>query len=218
MNVSATRYSFHALMTASKPVVTSAGAVSAGKFTTTTPTSLSLQLSLLEGSTPVTLPLQAARIEATLSSSGCTGKIGGGILVNDLNNTLLPALAEQLNTRLATDVEATCPTAGASCQAAKTAACCSHTNNIVLGLFDVGCSGVGAGDYMITADELKCPGNLISTALQADVDLVPGVGGSNTACPGCDSVSVGVAFSCTPPLTNGATTGANGGFSAPNEH
>jgi hypothetical protein len=194
-----------------------AGAVASGKFTTTTPGNLSLQLSLLEGSEPVTIALKSGRIEATLSSAGCSGKIGGGILLTDLNNTLIPALADQLNTRLATDVEVTCPTAGATCQAAKTAACCSSSNKTILGLFDMGCNGVGAGDYMITADELRCPAGLIATALQPDVDLVNAQGQPGTDGV-ADSVSVGVAFTCTPPLTTGATTGANGGFTASGEH
>jgi hypothetical protein len=164
-----------------------AGAVSAAKFTTTTPGNLNLQITFIMGGNPITIPLKAARIESTLTATGCTGKIGGGILKSDIEGTLYPAIADTLTHRFADD-------------GCKPGPCSDPQDATVASFVDTGCpanctpcTGT-AGDYVVTADEIRC--GTIGTVLTPDVDLVkadgsPGKDGTK------DSVSIGVGFSCT---------------------
>jgi hypothetical protein len=161
------------------------GTVSSGKFTTTTPGNLTLQLSLLQGSNPIMISLKAARLEATISGNTCTGKIGGGILAKDLNDNLVPALADQINTRIQTDKEASCDK---TCGASKMASCCSSTNQTILTLFDTN------GDFTITTDEVKT-NTFVQAILTADVDILDASG--NIGKDGTpESVSIGLGFTC----------------------
>jgi hypothetical protein len=74
-----------------------AGGISGGTFAGG-PNEISLDLALLPGSAPVHLRLVGAHISADVTEAGCTnGRLGGGIPQDDVNTSVLPAVAAFLN-------------------------------------------------------------------------------------------------------------------------
>ena len=63
---------------------------------------VTIRVPFFAGQAPIAFALDDARIAVDLRGGGCTGKIGGRIPVADLRERLLPRLAEQVLTHMAT--------------------------------------------------------------------------------------------------------------------
>jgi hypothetical protein len=137
------------------------------------PAKIAIQISLVSGGKPLAITLNAARIEAQVTASGCmAGRIGGGIATNDLLTTVVPAIADQLTAQYQAHG---CPN-GAGCTA---------NDKAVFHLLDTNMDGV------LTGEELgSYP--LVQDALAPDVHLLD----SNTSGPP-DSSSIAFGFGCT---------------------
>ena len=109
------------------------------------------------GTDPVVLNLVGARAEINASASGLTnGKLGGAITAEDLENTVLPAIADLVQMTVAEDCMGTAP------------ACCADdesTGATLLGLFDE-----DPVDCEVSLNEIV-DSSLISSLLAPDVDL-----------------------------------------------
>ncbi len=153
------------------------GAIAGGIFEGG-PSTVTIELSLLEDVPPLTVRLIAARARARVTASGCTeGKLGGAVTRADIESMLVPALAIGLNGVIAADE---------GCLASY--ADCSTDTRTLLTAFD------GNGNRVITAAEIleSLPGLLLFTP---DIDLL-----DENGQPGSDgeeeSVSVGLGFTC----------------------
>ena len=155
------------------PALTSsrlAGAIDAGRFAGG-PGAIPLKLSLVSGDAPIQLDLMGAQLEATCDPTACSGKLGGGISVDQADEVLIPAIASALQTV----IDASCPTA------------CSPAAANILNLFDAN------RDQMVSAGELRASFLVQLLLLSPDLDLLkrngrPGRDGVR------DSVSVGLGF------------------------
>ncbi len=129
------------------------------------------------GQPPIRLSLVGARIDAEITDSSCTGRIGGGISSAEIHDTLVPALARRFSAALAMGghaflgqnfdagvfclSDADCPDDAGTCP--------SDTNRCTCGTND--CQGELAGDGVITANELYSS-HLMQSLLAPDVDLL----------------------------------------------
>jgi len=150
------------------------GAV-AGSHFTGGPGSAHIQMIVL--GEPVQLNLIGVRIEADVNKNGCSnGRLGGGISVNDFQNSVLPAIAAGANNMVASDK---------GCQAG-----CSNPAKVLLQVLDTDKNGT------VTVDELK--GNLLlNAAISPDLDLLDASGKFNPRQDGVkDALSLGLGFSC----------------------
>ncbi|MBW2731073.1 MAG: hypothetical protein JRH20_01700 [Deltaproteobacteria bacterium] len=107
----------------------------------------SLQIKLpLAGDTPLDLKLKAVRIKAKITADGLMeGVLAGVIDKNDLDNTVMPSLAEMLDGMLTTGT--------------------AEAQETIKGLFDI-----NPTDGKITTEELQS-NEMISTFLSGDVDV-----------------------------------------------
>jgi hypothetical protein len=132
------------------------GRIVNGKFTGG-PGTVNLQIALA-GGVPIDLPLQKAKAEINaVSATGWTsGKIGGAISQDDINNNVVPAIANTVRTSFdeTCDVGGTPPNCG--CQA-------GETGETLRGLFDK-----MPNDCMITDAEVQM---VVSGFLTPDIDL-----------------------------------------------
>lgn len=163
------------------------GTITGGKFSGKAD-KVVIEIALLANST-LRLTLVNAQLEGTISAGGCMdGKLGGGISKADLETSVLPVIAAQLNAKLAED----------GCQADETK--CTSTDTTLLTLFDTEVPH----NRIISDAEVKS-NSIVQGILVPDVDLLnaqnqPGSDGVK------DSVSVGIGFKC-----------VKGTFTAPNE-
>jgi hypothetical protein len=130
---------------------------------------------------PIDLPLIGARIHGTIDANGImTGKIGGAILESEVENTLIPGLADSMQAVIDVDCMGTSPT------------CCTDgtTGQTYVDLFDEN------SDCMVTAMELR-DSSLISSLFAPDVDLLDSTNGDifDPRVDGIkDSLSLGIGF------------------------
>jgi hypothetical protein len=147
-----------------------AGAIRDGQFAGG-PGGIPLKLSLVSGQAPIQLDLIGAQLEAICDPTACSGKLGGGISLNQVDAVLIPAIAGALQTV----IDASCPTA------------CSPGATTILNLFDAN------NDQTVTADELRASFLIQVLLLSPDLDLLKANGR-----PGHDgireSISVGLGF------------------------
>jgi hypothetical protein len=162
-----------------------------GKFTGG-PGTVTLELSLLDGTDPVILNLIGARAEVNVTATTLTnGKLGGAITDEDLRTTVLPAIADLVQQTVAEDCMGTVPN------------CCAEegsTGETLLGLFDE-----SPEDCMVSLTEIE-ESSIISSLLAPDLDLFdcPSDGAPISSCtfnPNQDefndSLSLGLGFSAT---------------------
>jgi hypothetical protein len=149
-----------------------AGAIVNGTFKAG-PGDLVLQIAL-SSTAPITLNLHGARIQATsITADGMTAIVGGAVLADELNSSILPAIEAQLPPILARD--------------------CGHTG---AGVDRCGCDSGSTGaeiitlldtapmDCMIEPKEVTSNG-VISTVLMPDIC-------SKDSCTTPDEVSIGI--------------------------
>jgi hypothetical protein len=149
----------------SPPDAKLAGRIISGKFCSpsdcTKPGSGTVTLQIaLAGGLPIDLPLQKAKAELTgISAAGFTGgKIGGAISQTDIDNNVVPAIAETVRSSFdeTCDVGGTPPNCG--CMPA------DSTGATLRGLFDK----APTQDCMITDAEVK---SVVGGFLTPDIDL-----------------------------------------------
>jgi hypothetical protein len=154
------------------------GAIAAGKYLGG-PGSVTLSLSLIPGEAPLQIQINAARIEANVSATGCTsGRIGGAIKADTLSTQVVPLLASQLDARIAAD---------AGCR--EDINMCEASNKLILDFFDT-----SPKDRMITRTELEA-NPLVMAILMADVDVLNAAGQAGTDGTK-ESVSIALGFTC----------------------
>lgn len=128
------------------------------------------------GTSPILVNLVGARVEADITATNLSiGRLGGGITEAEIDNVLIPGLADGMNGFIADD----CP--GGVCSPG------SDGEQLLL-LFD------SDSDGTITADELRTNA-LIMSLLAPDIDLFDSAGNYNPRGDGIkDSLSFGVGF------------------------
>ncbi|HKA89957.1 MAG TPA: hypothetical protein VKE22_19985 [Haliangiales bacterium] len=167
------------------------GAVAGGAFSTTTPGLISIQLPI--AGPPVQIDLQSARIQVTVTADGCMGKLGGGILLTDLETKIYPQVAAALDAQ----IKANGCTTATKCNPRMDP--CTTTQCAIASLADTNHDGT------ITATDLQT--GTVGGIIMADVDLVPGVPNPHDASNPKESVSFGLGFEC-----------VKATFTAANEH
>ena len=177
----------------------------AGKLMRSAPGIATIQLMLFGGDAPVALVLYGARLEAEqiTASSLASGKLGGGVVEEDLDNHVIPAMRASITSSIEADCTGEpidCP--GASCRPCGCPEGESDGRNL-LDLFDeYGATLDDPPDCEITVEEFA-NNSLISSLLAPDLDLFDCTGGGwpNGCCfdPRVDgvkdSLSLGVGFS-----------------------
>jgi len=193
------------------------GPITAGGHITAGPGKIPLQLSLVSDQPPLSVTLQCAHIDATVNSDGSiTGKLGGGITNEDVQNNVLPNLADLMETRA---TECCGPVSGVSaCDAATNSNCianptctseaaannfthCDSSAKTILQIFDKTEAGCDASQCVqnghITHDEVKF-NSFVTSLLAPDVDLLNSAGDcaptpitDSSADPDCISLGIG---------------------------
>jgi hypothetical protein len=143
------------------------------------PGTITLALSVLSGTPPVSVKLISGRIQAQCTSTGCThGKIGGAVLVSDLHDKILPAIAMALNTKVHND----------GCGPTPPPPTCTSGDQTLLSFFDT-----NPKDGTISVSEFV-DNPTIKSFQMPDMDLLDASGN-----PGHDgvaeSISLGLGFS-----------------------
>ena len=144
------------------------------------PGNITIELALSDAA-PLKLSLIGARVKAGVSDSGLSsGILGGAVTVDDVNNNIIPAVADLIAGILVTS----------GCDANATPCCPDGTTGAsVLSFLDTN------GDCMIPASELQSNQLIQSTLETPDLDLLDADGKFN---PNSDmvkeSVSLGVGF------------------------
>lgn len=149
------------------------------------PATVTIQLPLVEGADVLTVELVGAKIQADVDSVAgtCSGKLGGAITEQALNDDVLPTIADMLNETITSDP---------GCAMVPPA--CGETAALIVDLFDK--EPEPDGDLMITVEELK-NNDLIASLLGPDVDLFDAAGNFNPREDGVeDSLSLGIGFTC----------------------
>lgn len=145
------------------------------------PGNITIELAL-SGGAPLKLTLIGARVKAGVSDSGLSsGVLGGAVTVDDVNNNIIPAVADLIAGIL---VDSGCD--------ANADPCCpdGSTGASVLSFLDTN------GDCMIPAEELQSNQLIQSTLETPDLDLLDADGNYNPNQDMVkDSVSLGVGFS-----------------------
>ena len=156
-----------------------AGDVVDGRLTVDLGT-LPLRIMLPYVDTPLTLQLEAARIEAdVISATEIRGSLGGVLVEEDIEEVLLPVIQRSLQAIVALDCVSGVCTAD------------SH-GEILLALFDED------EDGEIASFELA-DNSLLGALLAADVDMFDADGNIRPGCDGADdALSFGVGFTATP--------------------
>jgi hypothetical protein len=130
---------------------------------------------LLAGA-PIALDLVGARVEAQVSATGCTGKVGGAVTQADVQTKVIPQLAMAFTNVLHGDPG--CPGA------------CTGTALTLQNLFDTNHDGT------ITAAEVSAS-TLVQALLAPDVDLFDASGHFNPRQDHVnDSLSIGFGLTC----------------------
>jgi hypothetical protein len=165
-----------------------AGSITGGKFSGKA-SKVTLEISLVSGTQPLRINLNAPHIEANVTANGCTnGRLAGAIALTELNDVIIPALAMQFDGRLGAD---------SGCRTDINM--CEQGNKLLRTLFDT-----NPNDGMITVNELRTNAT-IQLLLQPDVDvlLANGNAGQDNM---LESLSATLGFSC-----------AKGTYTAPGE-
>lgn len=162
-----------------------AGRIVNGKFTGG-PGTVNLQIALA-GGVPIDLPLQRAKAELTaVSATGWTsGKIGGAISQDDINNNVVPAIGNTVRTSF----DETCMTMAEGGTAPNCGCMQGGTGETLRGLFDK-----TPNDCNITDTEVQM---VVSGFLTPDIDL-NGDGTNDALSLGIGVTAVGAVF--TPPV------------------
>jgi len=153
-----------------------AGALTGGQLRAG-PGTVPLQLVLVPGTTPVVVHLVGARVRGDVTATTmANGLLGGAIKEQEVDATVIPAIAVAMNALVAADCPGgVCPPGGSG-------------GETILGLFDEDSDGT------VTADELRA-NDLINSLLASDVDLFDDTGSFNPRVDGVvDSLSFGVGF------------------------
>jgi hypothetical protein len=198
------------------------GPIDASGHITAGPGQIPLQLALVANQPPINVTLQCAQIDATVNADGSiTGKLGGGITNDDVQNNVLPKLADLLEARATECCGPTDTTNDPACNSASAGNCvanpmctagaatgdyskCDSSSKSVLQIFDKGgadptcCTGNDCmQDGHITHDEVKC-NSFITSLLAPDVDLLDASGKcaptpitDASAVPDCISLGIG---------------------------
>ena len=160
----------------------------AGGAFTGGPGEVTIELALADGADPLSLTLVNAKAEATVAADGLSsGKLGGAVTQDEINNNILPAVADIVAGIVAADP--TCTLGPPDC-------CEDGTAKTVLGFLD------DDGDCVVSVEELQS-NSLLSTLLTPDVDLFDAAGNPGTDGTD-DSLSLGIGF-----------TAVGGGFTPP---
>lgn len=132
------------------------------------------------GDTLTTLSvIEAATVVDTTETSMLNGLLGGGITKDEIDNKLLPAVAELIQNQTADECTGSAPN------------CCEQGSNgaTIMSLFDEN------GDCTVTAMELQ-NNALLQNLLAPDLDLLDGNGNIAPGSDGVlDSLSLGVGYS-----------------------
>ena len=133
------------------------------------PGEVTIELSLSALAEPLRITLIGAAIEAAVSADGLTGKLGGAITLDDVNNELIPGVAELIAGILEEEMcTGTAPP------------CCpdGSTGNSILEILD------DNDDCVVPPEELAANSFISSTLGQADVTI-----------DGQEAISLGIGFS-----------------------
>src|SRR6185295_6254106 len=98
---------------------------------------LMVKLKVSTSAAPITLDLIKSQVEATVDDAGCTGRIGGAVTQEQVDQTLIPSVVQMMNAAIARDPG--CPTA---CEPGTSAA-------LIVDVFDDNMDGV------ITEQEIR---------------------------------------------------------------
>jgi hypothetical protein len=162
------------------------GNIIASKFTGG-PGKITLELSLGDVA-GITVNLIGARMEVSVSETGLTsGKIGGAITDDELNNSVLPAIVTVMDESIGEDCLGSPPT------------CCveGSTGETLIDLFDDCSDGSTSCDCAVDLEELRT-NDLISSLLAPDVDLLDADGSFNPRKDEVkDALSLGIGFTAT---------------------
>jgi hypothetical protein len=171
------------------------GSITAGAFAGG-PGTISIQLAFSTGAPPVTLNLKGAKIAGQVTADGCSNaKLGGGILVSELEGQVYPSLATIFNAQVTANgctTNTNCPTGGP-------VAPCTAGQCQLASFLDTNKDG------MIDATDIKT--SVVGLSLPPDLDLVANVNNPNNASDPKESVSLGIGFTC-----------VKATFTASNEH
>jgi hypothetical protein len=156
------------------------GAIEGGAFVGG-PGSVTIELALAALGEPITLTLESARVETTVSPDGLTsGVLGGAITLTDIETQVYPAVAAVVNGLIEGDPECDLEAVPCSCASGSTGA-------LILGFLDVAPKG-GDGDCVISTEEIAANPLVNGQLGTPDVDVDPDV-------DGLDAVSIGIGFS-----------------------
>ena len=139
---------------------------------------LTVRLQISEAAVPLALDLIAARVEATVDETGCSGRLGGAVTMEQIDRELIPSVVTMMNAAIARDPG--CPEA---CESGTSAA-------LIVDVFDENMDG------MVTETEIK-DSSIIQTLLSPDLDLLD-ASGAFAPDDVADSISLGVGFDCVP--------------------
>ncbi|HUH02527.1 MAG TPA: hypothetical protein VML75_11050 [Kofleriaceae bacterium] len=167
-----------------RSMATLVGQIVGGKLTGG-PGKVTIELSLVQGGEALVVNLVGARVEigAVTADTLMSGKLGGAITEEALDNDILPALHTILSDTIAEDCTGT---AAPCCEA-------DSTGQLLIDLFDES----EPQDCVVTLEELK-NNSLIASLLAPDVDLFDGDPADDNFSPRTDgvkdSLSLGIGF------------------------
>jgi len=141
--------------------------------------SVPLTIALSETQEPELVTLHGAVVDATIDGATVTGKLGGSLFPQQVDEQLLPAIAALIAEWVERDCSGTAPN------------CCDDgtIGASVVGFFDT-----DPIDCEVSLAEITSS-NLIKSLLTVDVDLYDGDGRHNPLCDGVkESMSFGVSF------------------------
>jgi hypothetical protein len=144
------------------------------------PGEVTIELSLSQLADPLVIRLIGARVEAGVAADGLSsGILGGAITIDDINNVVLPGLADLIASLLEADG---CTTTAPCCPA-------DSTGEAILNFLDED------DDCLIPVEELQDSSLLSSTIGEPDVDLLDGDEFAPNTDGVRDSISLGFGFS-----------------------
>lgn len=153
------------------------GAISGGNYTAQ-PGNLSLELSLVSGSDPLRVNLIGAKIESSITATTCSGRLGGAIKQTDLDTTIFPFIAAQIQLRVAAEP---------SCLTVPPGSACPSSIKTLLTVLDT-----SPKNGMVSSAEVK---GVVGAILAPDLDLLKADGTAGTDGV-AESVSLGLGFKC----------------------
>ena len=131
-----------------------------------------VSISVVVGGESIDVTLRGAYVRADISDASCSGKVGGGLSVEELDGEILPAVARYVDEAVQNDC-----TAGSTCTCAS-----GSVGKTIQEFFDAN------EDCSVPADEIR-DNTLVKAAFKADVDLIGNDGE-------LDSMSFGVGIHC----------------------